>query len=192
MKIRIAFCLVALATLLAAPCAARPVAEPAPHPAAQAEIERVVATIVAANKGGPREQIPEMAGELQRLLDGGRESLLQQLALYMAGRAGNEQAMGAALLIDYYDFTQDEKIAALAPYLDTKDQKLLEALWNVLGTITPKKGEVDELSRDGSWWVRSYVARVMCRQPDLGSTEIADRLQIDPDERVRKATRCRD
>jgi len=207
--------LVGLALLLAvaAPCAEPTVSEPTPQPAAQARIEQVVASIAAANRGGPDDEIPAMAEQLQQLMDDDRESLLLQLALYLGAHPGNEQAMGAALLIDYYGFTNEEKVAAFAPHLDTHVGRLRPAMWDVLSTVDPEavervhrlerylareepvdklaleraRGEVDALSRAAAWWVRLYAARVVRTRPELGSPEVVGRLRSDSHEAVRQA-----
>jgi hypothetical protein len=134
--------IVCLAVLLAiaAPCAGPPVGEPPPQPAAQAQIERLVTTIAGANKGGPGEGIPAMAEQLQLLMDNDREALLLQIVLYLAPGRGNERAMGAALLIDYFSFTSEEKIAALVPHLDTDDGELRAVMWDVLSTVDRPEG----------------------------------------------------
>jgi hypothetical protein len=81
-----------------------------------------------------------MAEQLQRMMEDDRESVLQQLVLYLVTPRGNEQAMSAALLIDHFDFTDEEKIAALAPYLDTDDGGLRDVMWEVLSTVDRPNG----------------------------------------------------
>jgi hypothetical protein len=136
MKLGAGMRLVVLVAFLsvAAPCAEPTISEPVAQPAVQARIEQVVATIAAANRGGPGEEIPAMAEQLQQQLDD-REALLLQLAVYLATRPGNELAMGVALLIDSYGFTNEEKVAALGPRFDTDDDDLRHAMLEVLSTV---------------------------------------------------------
>ena len=140
MTFRAGICLIVLATLLSAPCAAPPASEPAPRPAVQDRIERLVASIAAVNRGEPDEGIPAKADGLQGVADGDRESLLLQLVLFLAKHPENEPTMGAALLIDFYQFTKAEKIAALVPYLDTDDGRLRDAMYQVLSTVDRPDG----------------------------------------------------
>ena len=155
--------LVGLAALLAV---AAPCAEPTPQGAAQARIEQVVAAIAAANRGGADDEIPAMAEQLQQLMDDDRESLLLQLALYLGTHPGNEQAMGAALLIDYYGFTNEEKIAALAPRLDTEDGRLRHAMWDVLSTVDQPQGAREAVERV------QWLERFLPRQEPGGKAEL--------------------
>jgi hypothetical protein len=113
----------------------------------QARIAEVVRAIAEANRGGDGGEIPAMADELSRLTDGDRDSLLLELVRYLAGHPGNEPAMGAALLIDYYAFTDDEKIGALAPHVGTDDARLRDAIWEVLGTVDRPQGAGESVRR---------------------------------------------
>lgn len=183
----------------------------------QDRIAEVVRAIVEADRGGPGDEIPAMADGLSQLTGGNRESLLLELVRFVAGNPGNESAMGAALLIDYYGFTYDEKIGALTPHVGTDDARLQDTIWEVLGTIDRPQGvqesvrrvqqlerlllraaqaspresenarrEIDELSRDETWWIRLYTAHVVRSHPDLGPDAV-ERLRADPDSRVRRA-----
>ena len=69
--------------------------------AALEEMSPVFAELYA---GSGRPSIPP-----ERLL----RALLLQILLYRAGHTGNEPAMATALLVDFYGFTDDEKIEAL-------------------------------------------------------------------------------
>jgi len=201
---------------VAAACAEPPGVDPLPLPEAQAGIDRLVVAIGSADRKGPDREIPEMAEQLQREI-GDREALVLQIVLYLADHPGNEQAMGAALLIDYYRFSDAEKVAALAPHAGATDDRLRDAIWELLSTVAQPPGagdsaarvkelerllasetdgphgsdqarrEIDALSRDAAWWVRLYVARVVHARPELGSTEIVERLRADDQPRVREA-----
>ncbi|HXV75934.1 MAG TPA: hypothetical protein VD788_06390, partial [Candidatus Polarisedimenticolaceae bacterium] len=139
--------------------------------------------------------------------------LLSQLVLYLAAHPGNEPAMGTAVLIDYYGFTDEEKIDALAPHFDSADPRLRDAIWEVLLTVDTPAGarssvelvrQVEQaldggakavatgdvlatLARDESWWIRLYVAHVARRRPELVRPEVLARLREDEDPRVRRA-----
>jgi hypothetical protein len=130
-----------------ASCTAESVAEPTPQPAVQAAIAEVVEAIVVADGGAPTDPIAAMADRLQQLTEGDRESLLFQLVLYLAGHPGNEPAMGAALLIDYYGFTAAEKIGGLTPHLGTDDGRLQDAIWEVLSTVDHPQGVRESVER---------------------------------------------
>ena len=211
--------LVTLAALLssAVACAGSAGDEPVARPAAQAGIDRLVTSIAAANRGGSDSEIPGMAEQLQREVDGGRAPLLQQLVLYLAAHPGNEPAMGTALLIDFYGFTDDEKIEATAPLLAASEPRLRDATWEVLSSVEHPEGaresaarvqelerllaseasgadetaearrEVETLSRDASWWIRLYVAHLVRSHPELGSAAVVERLRADEQPRVREA-----
>ena len=129
----------ALLLTVAAPCTGRPVAELAPQPAVQVHIEQVIATIAAANRGEPAEDIAAMAEQLQQRIDD-RQSLLQQILLYLADPRGNEETMSAALLLNYYNFTNDERIAAIVPHLDTDHVGLRDIMGEVLSMVDRPDG----------------------------------------------------
>jgi hypothetical protein len=125
------------------PCAAVSAAERSIQP----RIAEVVKAIADANRGGGGDEIPAMADELSRLTDGDRESLLLELVRYVASHPGNEPAMGAALLIDYYGFTDDEKIGGLTPHVGTDDARFQDAIWEVLGTVDQPQGARESVRR---------------------------------------------
>ena len=211
--------LIALGTILsvAAACAGSAGDEPSPNPTTQAGIDRLVTAITAANRGGSDSEIPAMAEQLQREADGGRAPLLRQLVFYLAAHPGNEPAMGTALLIDFYGFTDEEKIEATALLLAASEPRLRDATWEVLSSLEQPDGaresavrvqelerllasdgsesgataearrEVDTLSRDASWWIRLYVAHLVRSHPNLGSAEVVERLRADEQPRVREA-----
>ena len=113
----------------------------------QARIAEVVKTIAEANRGGNGDEIPAMADGLLQLTDGDRESLLLELVHYVADHPGNESVMGAALLIDYYGFTDDEKIGALTPQIGTGDSRIQDVIWDVLGTVDRPEGARESVRR---------------------------------------------
>jgi hypothetical protein len=88
-----------------------------------------------------------MADELLKLTDGNRQSLLVELVEFLADNPGNEPAMGAALLIDYYGFTNDEKVEALAPHIGSDDARFRDAVWEILGTIDRPPGVQERVLR---------------------------------------------
>ena len=113
----------------------------------QTRIAEVVKAIAEANRGGNGDEIPAMADGLLQLTDGDRESLLLELVQYVAGHPGNESAMGTALLIDYYGFTDDEKIEALTPQIGIGDSRIQDAIWDVLGTVDRPEGARESVRR---------------------------------------------
>jgi hypothetical protein len=139
---RVCKALAGLVVLLAttAPCSAMPAGTPEARPAAQARVESLVMAIVAKNRGEPAADLPAMAEQLQRSMDDDREALLLQLVLYVSAKSGNERMMGAALLIDSYSFTNEERIAALVPHLETDDPRLRDVMWDVLSTVDRPQG----------------------------------------------------
>jgi len=140
---RVALVVCALASLLALVAAA----DPAPQADVQAGIDRTVEAIVTAGRGDTEGEIAGMAEQLHRLTEGDREALLQQLVLYLASHPGNEPAMASALLIDYYGFTAEETVAALAPHAGAQDERLRDAVWELLGTVDRPLGAPDSASR---------------------------------------------
>lgn len=51
----------------------------------------------------------------------------------------------------------------------------------------PRKAELRELARSGHWWVRLYVAEVLCRHKDLRGQDLVALLARDANELVREA-----
>lgn len=219
MSVTRSFRIIALVGLLALalPCMTGLTAASTAQPPVQARIADVVQAIAEVNRGAQGDEMPAMADGLLQLTDGNRESLLLELVWFVADNPGNETAMGAALLIDYYGFADDEKVDALTPHIGSDDGRFRDAVWEVLSTVDQPQGaresvrrvqqlerllqqpeqaspgesehagrEIDELSRDETWWIRLYAAYVVRTHPDLGPG-VAERLRADPDSRVRLA-----
>lgn len=202
---------------LAIPCVSGPTAASTARPEAQVRIAEVVKAITEANRGGRGDEIPTMADDLLRSTDGGRESLLLELVWFIADNPGNETAMATALLIDYYGFTDDEKIEALTPHLDTPDTRFRDATWEVFATIDQPRGvqesvqRVQQLERllrqtesipqsesEGARseldelsrdeiWWIRLYAAAVARSHPDLGPDVAERLRADPDPRVRHA-----
>jgi hypothetical protein len=141
--------IVALVAVLAfvIPCVTESVAVSAAEQPIQTRIAGVVKAIAEANRGGGGDEIPAMADELSQLTGGDRELLLLELVRYFAGHPGNESAMGTALLIDYYGFTDDEKIEGLTPHVATDDTRFQDAIWELLGTVGQPRGAGESVRR---------------------------------------------
>jgi len=202
---------------LAIPCVSGPSAASTARPEAQARIAEVVKAIAEANRGGGGDEIPTIADDLLQSMDGGRESLLLELVWFIADNPGNEPAMATALLIDYYGFTDDEKIQALTPHLDTPDTRFRDASWEVFATIEQPPGlrqsvrRVQQLERllrqtepipqsesEGARseldelsrdeiWWIRLYAAAVARSHPALGPNVAERLRADPDPRVRHA-----
>jgi len=183
----------------------------------QTRIAEVVKAIAEANRGGNGDEIPAMADGLLQLTDGDRESLLLELVQYVAGHPGNESAMGTALLIDYYGFTDDEKIEALTPQIGIGDSRIQDAIWDVLGTVDRPEGaresvrrvqqlerlllrtepaspqEADSALREidelsrDEIWWIRLYIAQLIRSHPDLGSDVAKRLRTDPDPRVRRA-----
>ena len=141
---------------------------------AQARIAEVVKAIAEANRGGNGDEIPAMADGLLQQTDGDRESLLLELVQYVAGHPGNESAMGTALLIDYYGFTDDEKIGALTPQVGTDDSRLQDVIWDVLGTVDRPEGARESVRR-----VQQLERLLPRAEPATSQESKSARLEID-------------
>jgi hypothetical protein len=114
-----------------------------PTPPVQQQIANVVAAIVRVGEGGDRSALPDQIARLERLA-GDREALLLELAWYLSRASGTEQSMGAALLVDHLNFTDDEKIAAIVAQLGSSDGAWLHALTDLLSTVDrPRGGDPD-------------------------------------------------
>jgi hypothetical protein len=202
---------------LVIPCMTGLAAASTAQPEVQARIAEVVQAIAEANRGGPDEGIPAMADGLLQFTDGNRESLLVELVGFIADNPGNEPAMGAALLIDYYGFTNDEKIEGLTPWIGTDDGRLQDAVWEVLGTVDRPEGvkesvrRVQQLQRmlqqpeqssprksedarreiaelsGDEAWWIRLYAAYVVRSNPDLEPAVAERLRADPDSRVRHA-----
>ena len=211
--------IVGLAVLLAlaSPTLMDSVAASAPPQQIQARIAEVVNAIAEANRGGDGGKIPAMADGLSQLTDGDREELLLELVAYVAGHPGNESAMGAALLIDYYGFTDDEKVGGLTPHVGTDDARLQDAIWEVLGTVDRPPGagesvrrvqdleqllrrleqdparEADSARREidalsrDELWWIRLYAARLLRSHPGLGPDVVERLRADTDSRVRRA-----
>ena len=183
----------------------------------QTRIAEIVKAIAEANRGGNGDEIPAMADGLLQLTDGDRESLLLELVQYVAGHRGNESAMGTALLIDYYGFTDDEKIEALTPQIGIGDSRIQDAIWDVLGTVDRPEGaresvrrvqqlerlllrtepaspqEADSALREidelsrDEIWWIRLYIAQLIRSHPDLGSDVAKRLRTDPDPRVRRA-----
>jgi hypothetical protein len=183
----------------------------------QSGIAEVVKAIAEANRGGSGDEIPAMADGLLQQTDGDRESLLLELVQYVAGHPGNESAMGAALLIDYYGFTDDEKIGALTPQIGTGGSRIQDVIWDVLGTVDRPEGaresvrRVQQLERTllrtkpaspqeaesarreidelsrDEIWWIRLYTAQLVRSHPDLGSEVAERLRADPDPRVGRA-----
>jgi len=115
-----------------------------PDPQVQRQIHRVVEAIIDANKGGPAEAVLELVEGLERLVGNDRERLLIQVAWFLSRAEGTEQTMGGAVLIDALDFTDAEKIRAIAPRLETENTELRKVLEDLLSTVDrPDGGQPD-------------------------------------------------
>jgi hypothetical protein len=208
-----------LACLLAlvVPGASEAVEASASHERIQARIAETVKAIGDADRGGDGDRIPAMADELVRLTDGDRESLLVELVKFLAGHPGHESSMGAALLIDYYGFTDQEKVEALTPHIGTDDARMRDLIWEVLGTVDRPQGAHEAVQRvqrleqllsrldhadsgeSGSAreeidrlsrdeiWWIRLYAALAIRSHPDLDGETVERLRSDPDSRVRQA-----
>jgi len=106
--------------------------------AIQARITDVVTAMV--QDGNTREQVEA----LRQAADGRREALLMQLALFLSDSESTEEAMVGALLVHALEFTPDEKLTAVLPYLEAEPASLRRVLAEILGTIDrPEDGTPD-------------------------------------------------
>jgi hypothetical protein len=169
MSIRAIACFALVTALLAvaAPCASDPVPEPVPDPESQAAIERLVATIDEAQRGGSDDTIPPMAEELRRQVRDRGDSLLLQLVIFLAAHPGNETAMGSALLIDYYGFADEEKTAVLTPHVASDDDRLRDAVLETLSTVKHPPE------------IREHVERMQTIEPLLVGSRAAGSAELD-------------
>jgi len=137
---RSAWLAAALWLALAATGAARGAAGAAGDSDVQAQLRRVVEAIVGATG--------DAAARLDRLTEmaPSRGELLMEIAIFLRGAHGTEEAMGAALVLDQLGFTNEEKIAAVVPHLDTPDAALRRVLYDLLGTVDRLAGGEPDFS----------------------------------------------
>lgn len=205
--------LVSLLVALTALSGAILAAEPQSRADVQTGIGQLVRAITTADRADDAASFVASADRLREIADDDRELLLSQLVLYLATHPGNEPAMGTAVLIDYYDFSDGEKVGALAPLIGADDARVREAVWDVLLTVespptarasVERVQEVERslargaaqakiadaigrLSSDELWWIRLYAAHAVSEHPELATPDVRARLRSDDDARVRVA-----
>lgn len=131
-----------LATVAIAAAAADDVVEA--RPAVQAEIDRAAQ----ASHSGPTGS-PTGDSDLDRLMasvDGDRNALLIQIAIYLSRSPGTRQSMGAALLVARLEIDDGEMLATVIPNLDTRDNRLRAVLYDWLGSVDRTEGAVADFS----------------------------------------------
>ena len=98
---------------------------------------------------------------------GDHPEVIAKVRQFLADHPGNETAMSAALLIDYYGFSDDEKIEALTPRLEADDARLRDRIWEVLGTVDRPEG------------AREAVGRVQRLERRLPSVDWSSEVELD-------------
>jgi hypothetical protein len=176
-----------------------------PHDGLQAEIRAAVVGLTGARTEEQRQVAVAAAKDLGRRDDIDRTRLLEQVAIFLAGAGGTEDAMGGALLFHALEFQRDEVLAATLPHLveaAPEQNKILRefaASTVVAGSSDPVSvvleieelrtgqaahrgvmaGLLLDLAGSDDPWVRAYGAAVISADPELVSPEVGSRFGVE-------------
>lgn len=145
MMIRSKATIALLAGLVFCSMALGAVPSPERDDAIQARITDVVTAMV--QDGTSQEQVEA----LRQAADGRREALLVQLALFLGDSESTEESMVGALLVQALEFTPEEKLTAVLPYLETEPASLRTVLAEILGTIDRPDGGTPDFAFYEQW-----------------------------------------
>lgn len=115
-----------------------------PDPVIQAKFDQIFTGSVLIEENVGMKEAFDRATSLVGLTDTNRLELIVQIAYYVENAKTMDEAMGIAALFHYYNFTSDEKLRAVLPYLGSVDSSLNVAFMDFLSTIDrPQGGEPD-------------------------------------------------
>lgn len=115
-----------------------------PDPAIQEKLAQIFSDPDLIEESVGMEEAFDRVTSIVGLTDTNRLDLIVQIAYFAENARNMDEAMGSAALFHYYNFSSDEKLKAILPYLGEKDLKIRGMLIDMLGTIdSPQGGEPD-------------------------------------------------
>jgi len=137
----------ALLTLMPIAFAASPDRGLLPDVGSQAEIRSAVHGLTESRTEDQRQAAVETVSDLGRRPTADRTHLLEQIAIFLAGAGGTEEAMGGAILLRVLDFQRDEILAATLPHMVAASPGLNKVLREIAATtMTAATGTEDPVS----------------------------------------------